>query len=444
MRQDGSVDRTTTARAPRAAYLAWSIGVVAYVMAMFNRTSFGVAVTAAAHRFDASAAALAAFPVVQLIVYAAMQIPVGILLDRWGSRRMILGGAVLMAAGQAGLALTHSLDVALLMRVLIGAGDAMTFICVLRVINDVFPGRTIPMFTQVTAILGQLGGVLSAFPLAAALGRGAWTSAFLTLAITGVLVAVLVLVALKVDDEHTRVHVSASMAWQRVRGALKHPGTRLGLWSHFATQFPQTVFQLLWGFPFMMSAEGLSRSTASTLLTLSLVSGVVFSLLIGRLTARHPLRRSWLVLCVIGLNMVAWTAVLAWSGPAPMWLMVALVVMISCGAPGSMIGFDFARTFNPRERLGTASGIVNVGGFVASLMVMFLMGVVLDAVDPGASGHYSLTAFRWAFSVQYLFWAIGIGLILMSRRKLRRHERLVVIPMYQAMAAAGRARWGRR
>lgn len=438
------MDQSTPSRASRAAYLAWSIGAIAYVMAIFNRTSFGVAVTAAAHRFDASAAALAAFPVVQLIVYAAMQIPVGILLDRWGSKRMILGGAAFMAAGQAGLALTHSLEVALAMRVLIGAGDAMTFICVLRVINDVFPGRTIPMITQVTAICGQLGGVLSAFPLAASLAHGAWTSAFLTLAVSGVLVAVLVLVALHVDDAHTRVHVSASVAWQRVRGAFRHPGTRLGLWSHFSTQFPQTVFQLLWGFPFMMSGEGLSRSTASTLLTVNLLSGVAFSILLGRLTARHPLRRSWLVLCVIGLNMVAWTAVLAWPGRAPMWLLVALVLMISCGAPGSMIGFDFARTFNPRERLGTASGIVNVGGFVASLMLMFLMGLVLDAVDPGASGHYSLTAFRWAFSVQYAFWALGIVLIVMARRKLRRHEQLVVTPMHQAIIAAGRARWERR
>ena len=437
------MDQTTPSRASRAAYLAWSIGVIAYIMAIFNRTSFGVAVAPAAHRFDASAAALAAFPVVQLIVYAAMQIPVGILLDRWGSKRMILGGAAFMAAGQAGLALTHSLDIALLMRILIGAGDAMTFICVLRVINDVFPGRTIPMFTQATAILGQLGGVLSAFPLAAALARGAWTSAFLTLAISGVLVAVLVMVALHVDDEHTRANVSASVAWQRVRGAFKHPGTRLGLWSHFSTQFPQTVFQLLWGFPFMMSGEGLSRSTASTLLTINLVCGVVFSVVLGRLTARHPLRRSWLVLCVIGLNMTAWTVVLAWPGRAPMWLLVALVVMISCGAPGSMIGFDFARTFNPRERLGTASGIVNVGGFVASLMLMFVMGLILDAVDPGASGHYSLTAFRWAFTAQYAFWAVGIVLILLARRKLRRHEELVVTPMHQAIIAAGRNRWGR-
>lgn len=438
------MDQPTPHRASRAAYLAWSVGVVAYVMAIFNRSSFGVAVVPAAHRFGASAAALSAFPVVQLIVYAAMQIPVGILLDRWGSKRMILGGAVFMAAGQAGLAVTHSLEVALLMRILIGAGDAMTFICVLRVINDVFPGRTIPMVTQATAIFGQLGGVLSAFPLAAALAHGAWTSAFLTLAIAGVLVAVLVLVALHVNDEHTRVHVSAAVAWQRVRGAFKHPGTRLGLWSHFSTQFPQTVFQLLWGFPFMMSGEGLSRSTASTLLTVNLMCGLVFSVVLGRLTARHPLRRSWLVLCVIVINMTAWTLVLAWPGPAPMWVLVTLVVMISCGAPGSMIGFDFARTFNPRERLGTASGIVNVGGFVASLLLMFLMGVVLDAVDPGASGHYTLTAFRWAFGVQYAFWGLGIVLILMARRKLRRHEELVVIPMHRAIIAAGRERWGRR
>ena len=80
----------------------------------------------------------------------------------------------------------------------------------------------------------------------------------------------------------------------------------------------------------------------------------------------------------MAVNVLAWTVVLAWPGTAPVWLLVLLVLSLALGGPGSMIAFDFARTFNPPNRLGTATGIVNVGGFVASLITMLLVGIVLD------------------------------------------------------------------
>jgi hypothetical protein len=86
------------------------------------------------------------------------------------------------------------------------------------------------------------------------------------------------------------------------------------------------------------------------------VSGV----LIGIITGRHPHRRSWVVLGIIAGNALAWTAVLALPTPAPYWLLVVLVTVISSGGPGSVVGFDIARTFNPGATLGTAQGAVNV------------------------------------------------------------------------------------
>jgi MFS family permease len=417
---------------PRSAYAVWIVGLVAYVMAVFNRTSFGVAVIPAAERFHASASDLASFTVVQLIVYAGLQVPVGVLLDRIGPRRLVLGGAVLMTLGQLGLAFSTSVSTALLMRVLIGAGDAVTFVSVLRVVNDVFPGRIIPVMTQVTGIVGQLGGVLSAISLAAVLGTG-WTRAFVGMAVLGALVSLLVLVALRVEDTGAGRAIGPGEAWQQVKGAWRHPGTRLGLWTHFTTQFSSTVFALLWGFPFLISGEGQPRTTASALLSLNVAAAAVVSPVIGRLVARHPLRRSWLVGLVTLSCVSGWTLVIAWPGRAPLWALVVLVVAISIGGPGSMIGFDFARTFNPSERLGTATGIINVGGFTASLVLMYVMGVVLDVLTPGHGSDYSLSAFKWAFSVQYLLWGFGVVAIVLSRRKVIERERLVVPRVRDAM-----------
>ena len=82
--------------------------------------------------------------------------------------------------------------------------------------------------------------------------------------------------------------------------------------------------------------------------------------------------------------MLAWAVVLLWPGRAPLPVLVLLVVTISIGGPGSMVGFDLARTFNPPTRIGSATGIVNVGGFLAALSTIALIGLVLDHVAPAA------------------------------------------------------------
>ncbi|HET9657118.1 MAG TPA: MFS transporter [Kineosporiaceae bacterium] len=427
----------------RHAWLVWSVAMTAYVVAVLNRTSFGVAGLLAAQRFGVSASLLAGFTVLQLLVYAGLQIPVGMMLDRFGPRRLVATGAVVMACGQFVLALTQDLGPAYAGRALVGAGDAMTFISVLRLVAAWFPPRRVPLLSQVTGLVGQLGQVLSAVPLVALLHGPGWTPAFLGIAAVGLLVGTL---ALAVVRDSPAGHAPAAVRAGRgvvadLVSAWQHPGTRLGLWTHFTTQFPGTVFALMWGFPFLVSGEGVTSATAGAFLTGFVLVGMVAGPVLGVLVERHPLRRSWLVLGVVAANAAAWTLVIAWPGRAPLPVLTVLVVALAVGGPGSMIGFDFARTFNPPNRLGTATGIVNVGGFIASLVAILLVGVLLDARSGGRSG-YALADFRVAMSVQYLVWAVGVGGILRSRRRVRARmaEQGVVVPPIREVLARRRVR----
>src|SRR3954453_16936076 len=120
--------------ASRRAWLMWTLGVLAYCIAVFNRASLGVAGPLAQQRFAATAAVLSLFLVLQLAVYAGLQVPVGVALDRVGSRRMIAAGAAVRGLGQRGRAPSHAVALAVVGRVLVGAGDAMTFTSVLRLL----------------------------------------------------------------------------------------------------------------------------------------------------------------------------------------------------------------------------------------------------------------------------------------------------------------------
>jgi MFS family permease len=421
------------------AWAVWSVALAAYVVAVLHRTSLGVAGLDAQSRFGVGAGALASFAVLQLLVYAGLQVPVGLLLDRFGTLRLVFGGALVMAAGQAMMALSDGVTGAVVARVLVGAGDAMTFISVLRLVPQWFPSRRVPVVTQLTGLVGQLGQILSAVPLAALLAVAGWTPAFLSAAGAGVFVAILALAALH-DTPQRRFNSGAAVTARQLGSDLKqawlHPGTRLGLWTHFTTQFTGTVFALMWGFPFLIAGEGVSRGTASALLTVFVLTSMAAGPLIGILVQRHPLRRSWLVLGVVGVNAVGWGVVLAWPGRAPLPILVLLVLGLGLGGPGSMIGFEFARTFNPPNRLGTATGIVNVGGFVASLLTILLIGLILDA-RTGGTADYDLGDFRVALSVQYLIGAIGLVGILRTRRLARRklaEEGVVIRPIREILA----------
>ena len=406
----------------RRAYVVWAVGLLVYLLAVFHRSSLAVAGLAATDRFDISASQLATFTMLQLLVYAGMQIPVGLMVDRFGSRSVLLGGTVLLTVAQSGFALAETYPLALLARVFVGMGDAMTFICVLRLVSTWFPTRRIPLVTQLTGTLGQLGAVAAAVPMTWALGHLGWTRAYLIAASIGVVLAAAVLLLLH-DAPGARHVRGPSLSLGAVRESLaaswSHPGTRLGFWMHFSTQFSATTLALLWGYPFFVRGEGLSPSAAGALLTTIVVAIMFSGPVLGWLIGAHPWHRSTMVLTIVSTIVAAWTVVLAWPGHAPLWLLVVLVLVVGVGGPASMIGFDVGRTSNPSERFASASGIINQGGFIASLVLVVVIGLILDWRTPGDSTAYTPSAFRWAMSAQYALWALGLLQVWRYRRRTR-------------------------
>ena len=407
---------------PGRAFAVWVVGLLVYLLAVFHRSSLAVAGLAAADRFHISASQLATFTMLQLLVYAGMQIPVGLLVDRYGSRAVLLVGASVLTCAQAGFAFADTYGQALLARLFVGMGDAMTFICVLRLVNTWFAPRRIPLVTQLTGVLGQLGAVIAAVPMTWALSHLGWTKSYLLAASLGI-VMVVALLAVVHDAPGSRTVRGPSLGLPEIRASLAeswaHPGTRLGFWMHFSTQFSATTMGLLWGYPFLVEGEGLSKPVAGLLLTVMVVAVMTAGPVLGwRITVR-PWHRSTLVLCIVSAIMATWTVVLAWPGDAPLWLLVLLMVVTGIGGPASMIGFDLGRTSNPPHRMASATGIINQGGFYASLVLVVAIGLILDWRTPAGSTSHPASAFRWAMSFQYLLWWLGLAQVWRYRRKAR-------------------------
>lgn len=435
---------------PYAVFAA--VGLV-YMAAVLQRSSLGVAAVEATARFEVAATVLSFLSVAQIVVYAALQVPVGVMIDRLGPRAPILIGAALMALGQTLVGVTDDFGLAVVGRMLVGAGDAMTFTAGIRIISMWFPARRAPVMTQIFAQIGQFGQVLSAFPFIVLLHGPGWLPAFVSAAALSVLggLAVLVVTATAgVPPNPFQPHrLGFAQTVAHLLEALRRPGTQIGFWTHFTLQPSLTMFTLLWGFPYLTVAVGMSSTVATLFFIGVVVLSAIVGPILGILSARYPLRRSNITLAAIGAIVVCWVVVLAWPGTPPTWLLIALIACMTIGGPGSMIGFDYARTYNPARSQGSANGVVNVGGFLASFVIMFLVGVLLDllrdrtALDPVAA-LYSLDSFRIAFLAQFPVIGLGVAMIIRlrvrMRRTLREEEGITVAPLWLSIARAWRRR----
>ncbi|MDP9807002.1 sugar phosphate permease [Trueperella bonasi] len=443
----------------KVAVFVWLIAVAVYAVAVAGRTSFGVAGLTAIDRFDISAATLSLFTVVQVGVYAAAQIPVGLLLDKFGPRVLLGSGAIILAAGQVGMALADTVGFALAARVLVGLGDATAFTSVIRIVPSWFAPRRAPLFTQLTGIIGGLGQFISSVPFAYLLANVGWAPAFGGLAILGVAVSGLAfafirdtpkkwtLTHIEEDDEDLARQMTSTVSDtddMTISQTLREPASWLGFWTHWVGNFPQTVFLLLWGVPFLQIHQGMSQAGSSAILLVVTGAAIILGPLVGELTARHSMRRIWIVNGISCTLAAVWALVLVLPAPAPLWMIVVLLVVIAATGPASSIGFDYARTSIPVRRLGTANGLINMGGFIAALITAWLIGVVLDWSSQGAP--LGAGDFKLAMSTQVFAWIVGMVMLEVFRRKTRKRdaERGITVPPLRKVIARYQARFEAR
>ncbi len=386
---------------PRRAWLVWGVGALCYFVALFHRASLGVAAPDALARFSAGPALLSVLSAVQLGVYLALQIPSGLLADRLGPRKVITAGVLAMAVGSGMFAVSASIAGGVVGRLLIGAGDAFMFTNVLRLAAHWFPARRYGRVAALTGLAGGVGQLVSTVPLTVSLHSYGW---FATFAVAAAGTAALgVAAAMVIRDRPVTPGVGAldrhdpGRAGEKVSHALGSVvglrGTRRAFWMHFVLMAQFVAVTTLWGAPWLTQAQGVTKADAGTLLLVCVLGFVVSAWLTGQFVAGRPGRREVFAVRLSWVVALAWGVLVAWPGRLPLPLLVAVLVVVGVGGGAAMLAFDAARAANEVHRAGAASGVVNMGGFSAAVLIQLVVGVVLQA----AGGMPALVAYRWAF-----------------------------------------------
>jgi sugar phosphate permease len=296
----------------------------------------------------------------------------------------------------------------------------------IRLINGWYTGKRASQLQQWLGNGGQIGQIVSAIPFAYLLHLDGWTTSFSVWATIALILAVAswVLIADEPNPvKHERLNLGERLGL--LRESVRLSSTRMAFWVHFCTQSSTTVIVLLWGVPFLEQAEGLSKPTVTAILSSFVIIGFGFGLVFGQLCAHRPQWRRPALTLTATLMLSSWIALLLVPGQAPLWLIVLWLVFTSMNAPASMVAFDYTRQYVPRRELGAANGFVNIGGFVATFSMMFIIGVILDAFYASTGraaglGLYSLPGFRLAFISVVLVIGFGLVMYLFNEKKTRK------------------------
>lgn len=385
----------------------WALGSLVYFVAIFHRTSLGVASGLAQERFRIGPAELSMFTAQQLIAAAAMQLPAGLLADRFGARRILTAALFLMAAGQGAFAVIHDVPLGLAARMLLGLGDASTFICVLRLTASWCAEKRIALLVLLTSVLGMAGNVVSITPLRMALEEFGWTPTFLGVALVTAALGCLVFGVVR-DAPGGDVRPSGTPVRGRfgdVTAVWRERGTKLGFWMNFTSTCSFMAFALLWGFPFLTKGQGMSAASAGHTLVLLVIANMVAGPVYGHIASTKPAARVRVNTMTTVVVALLWAVVLGWPGAAPHPLVALLVMAMGICGPASLLGVDVARTSNPRKWTATAAAMANIGGHAGTIAAVSVVGVGLSAAE--GAGVAEPAAFTMAFTAQWSLFVLG-------------------------------------
>jgi nitrate/nitrite transporter NarK len=409
------------------AWLVWGLGAALYLIAFYQRVAPAVLVQELTREFSLSGASLGNLSAFYFYSYVAMQIPTGLIADRWGPRKLLTAGAALTALGTLVFALATTAYVANAGRLAIGAAAGVAFVAMLKLASHWMPARQFALASGVALFVGVMGATLAGAPLRLATDAFGWRAVMIASAVATAGVAVAIWLVTR-DDPSERgyesyfAHASAgsdgASVWADLKVVLGYRNTWLLYFVPGAFSGIILMFAGLWGVPFLTTHYGFSTAEAASLASLVLVAWSAASIGYGPLSQRIG-RRKTPYLAGLVVTQALWALIVwvpGWSRP----MLVVLLAALGVAASAFILDFAFAKESVPARYAGTVSGIANMGVMTGGMVMQPVVGWVLDrhwtgALTPGGARLYDLDAYRSAFSLLFAWGAVALVLLALTR-----------------------------
>ncbi len=419
----------------RLSWMVWGLGGLLYLIGFFHRVAPAVITHELSLDFQLDATALGSLSALYFYSYVLMQIPTGILADRWGARKLLTSGALVAAAGGLLFALSDSLWWAGLGRFLVGGSVAVAYVCLLKVSTRWLPYNRYSLASAIALFLGIIGAVSAGTPMRWLVDAFGWRWVMAVIAGTTLVVAILIgwftrddptqkgyksyspLVTIQQDtfDFSLFTALKEVLAYRNIRLLCIIPGGIAG---------SLLTFSGLWGVPFLTSNYGLSAAQAASFCSIQLVAWSIGGLVIGWFCDRYgQLRRIYLTCCLVLL--ISWSLLILIPA-LPLSMLTALMIITGFFSGAIIVTFVFTRNSVPSGLAGTASGVVNMGVMIGPMLLQPAVGWVFDQFWTGGLQNgvrvFSRQTYTLGFSLLLAWLLISVIATWMSREPVSKNE----------------------
>lgn len=364
--------------AAAVAWTGWSLAAGFYCYGFFQRVVPSVIFSDLMREFGVSGAILGNLSAFYFYAYAGLQIPIGLMVDRFGPRKMLTVATALCGLGSLLFAISGSVGAAYAGRALIGAGAGVAWIGSLQVAGQLFPQSRFALLSGLTLLAGVIGAVGGQAPLAYLVAAFGWRSVMAVAAgFAGVLaVAIWLLVTERPPREGPALPRSATALMAALGQIMKKPQSWICGMYGAGLGVPTLAFAGLWGVPYMMRAYGMEKPAAALCTTLMLLGWALGAPVLGWISDRIGRRRPVMVFSS-SLGLVTFAAALYMPG---LPLIAVLVLLLAHGvfSGGMVLCFATARENASPAVSATVVAFVNMAVMGTSAVFQPLIGWILD------------------------------------------------------------------
>lgn len=383
-----SVQAFDPARFARVRWSIYAILVASYLLVFFHRIAPAVVSADLMRAFGTTGAALGSLAAVYYYIYTVMQIPAGVLADTLGARISVTLGNVVSGVGSILFGLASTFWEASVGRALVGLGVSVVFVGLMKSNTLWFRDRDYGFISGLTLLLGNVGAILAAGPLAGVLTIWSWRTVFVALGVMALLLAVLTWLGVRNTPEdagfpsiremegQTRHAGRERHWWHDLLGVLATRQTWPGFWANLGMPGSLLAFVGLWAIPFLRDVHGLERSAASLYTSIALAGFAVGALCCGWISDRLGRRKPPLVAGTL-LYGLAWLGVVHghWT---PGVVGMAWFALMGFSSGAFILTYAGAKEVVVPALAGMAIALVNTGIFLGAAILQPLFGWIMD------------------------------------------------------------------
>ena len=399
-----------------------------YFLIVSQRTAPGLITDQLMKEFNVTASTIGLLASIQFLAYSGLQVPIGILSDRFGPNIFLIAGTLLDGIGTLIYSFAPNEGILFCARLMVGLGDATIWVNLVLILSQWFKAQEFVGLLGFAGMSGSLGFLLATVPYSLWIALSGWRVPFFTVGLLLCLCGILLYFVLDriprkiiVNSIESKSSTASPPKREKTWKLLCRIFTHRQAWATFLCHFglvgTYVGFIGSWAIPYGMDMYDMTRSHASQLVMIGLFGALVGAPLTGWLSGRlNTLKRPYVIVHMIVF--LCWLVFLLFSGKLPFALVIILFLLIGYGNGASALTFAVVRQSFDITEVGVVSGFANMGGFLSAVLLPTIFGKVLDFFPKD-----SISGYHYGFIIPMIFSLFGLagGLLIKEKQKMRVH-----------------------